>query len=330
MTATRTATATAFVCKLCRGERVGKSYLLQRPWKNRTPFVVVTCAGCGLLQNLYDWQHAVDVQRAERTNLTERDAHELWDSDAEIDAGADKASGFAERLDALGMVRGKRILEVGCGKGQFLRECRDLGAASVTGQEFFNQRPLDYARGELGIDDIRTVGFEDTATWPDGEFDVVCSFDVVEHVHDLQDFFRQCVRLTCPGGLQYHATPGAGSISNRLGRLLVGPLGSVGKLRTTGTALCNLQHDDNYRGGAHVSLMDIPQVRWLAERFGLAVLEAGYVSNYTYSNRHYAALVPVVRDLPTAIGSALFAVVRTTIRNKLVFAARVEGDGRAA
>jgi SAM-dependent methyltransferase len=325
VTATATATATAFVCKLCRGERVGKSYLLQRPWKNRTPFVVVTCAGCGLLQNLYDWQHAVDVQRSERLRLTERDAHELWDSEAEIDAGTDKAAGFAERLDALGMVQSKRILEVGCGKGLFLRRCRDLGAASVTGQEFFNQRPLDYARMELGIDDIRTVGFEDTATWPDGEFDVVCSFDVVEHVHDLQHFFRHCVRIARPGGVQYHATPGAGSVSNRVGRLLVGPFGSLGRLRTTGTALCNLQHDDNFRGGAHVSLLDVRQVHWLAERFGLTVLDARYVSNYTYSNRHYAALLPVVRQLPPAVGAGLFGVVRAAIRNKLVFAARVPG-----
>lgn len=315
-------TPTAFECKLCRAGTVNRSYVLERPWKGRGRYLVVECGGCGLVQNLYDWRHAVEVQQAERHNILERRRDELWDSHAELDANEEKAREFSSDLDALRLVRDRKILEVGCGKGLFLRACQDLGAAAVTGQDFFNKRPLDFARDELGIADLRTVGFEDRGAWPDGEFDVVCSFDVVEHVHDLADFFEQCLRVLRPGGVLYHATPGSDSVSNRVGRALVGHFGSVTKLRTTGTSLVNLQDDDNFRGGAHVSLLGRDQVDWIARQYGLTTLKAEYVSSYTYSNRHYAALIPGLRKLPPAVGASVFAGVRRVVRNKLVFAAR--------
>ncbi len=313
---------TTFECKLCRSGAVARSYVLERPWKGRGRYLVVECGGCGLVQNLYDWRLAVRVQQSERDNILDRRRDALWDSSAELDANEEKAREFSSDLDAMGLVKGRRILEVGCGKGLFLRACRDLGAAEVTGQDFFNKRPIDFARDELGITDLRTVGFEDRAVWPDGEFDVVCSFDVVEHVHDLFDFFGQCVRVLKPGGVLYHATPGSDSVSNRVGRVLVGHFGSVKKLRTTGTSLVNLQDDDNFRGGAHVSLLGVAQVDWIAARFGLTALKAEYVSSYTYSNRHYAALVPGLRSLPAPLGASVFAGIRRVVRNKLVFAAR--------
>lgn len=323
-------TATGFVCKLCRSTALGGSYLLERPWKSTGRYLVVICGGCGLLQNLYDWQLGVGVQKSEKLNILDPTEHPQWDSEAELEANTDKAQAFARALDARGLVRGQRILEVGSSKGLFLRACLDLGAASVTGQEFFRQGPIDYARHELGIADVRSVGFEDADAWPDGEFDLVCSFDVAEHTHDLLGFFSQCIRVTKPGGVQYHATPGSDSISNRLGRVLVGHFGVVSRLRTFGTSMCNLQHDENFRGGAHVALLGIAQVRWLASHFGLTLIDAHYTSSYTYSNRHYAALIPGLRQLPAPIGSSLFGVVRRVIRNKLVFTARVERPSDSA
>ena len=322
-------TPTTFECKLCRSGAIARSWVLERPWKGRGRYLVVECGGCGLVQNLYDWREAVRVQQRERHNILERRRDALWDSSAELDANEEKAREFSGDLDAMGLVKGKAILEVGCGKGLFLKACRDLGASAVTGQDFFNKRPIDFARDELGISDLRTVGFEDRQAWPDAEFDVVCSFDVVEHVHDLLEFFTQCRRVLKPGGVLYHATPGSDSVSNRVGRVLVGHFGSVRKLRTTGTSLVNLQDDDNYRGGAHVSLLGVAQVDWIAAHFGLTTLKAEYVSSYTYSNQHYAALVPGLRTLPAPVGSTVFAAVRRVVRNKLVFAARTGADTNA-
>ena len=166
--------------------------------------------------------------------------HSAWGSEPELAAARNKAREFARDLDRRVPLEGKRVLDIGSTRGFFLRACLDLGAASATGQEFFDEGPIAYAERELGVSDVRSLPFERQDIWPDDEFDIVTSFDVLEHIHDLRGFFREAIRITRPGGFHYHATPGSESISNRLGRGLVGHLGVNRWLREAGTTLCNL------------------------------------------------------------------------------------------
>jgi 2-polyprenyl-3-methyl-5-hydroxy-6-metoxy-1,4-benzoquinol methylase len=311
----------AFECKLCRGREVATSYRLQRHTKNTEPFAAAICARCGLFQDVYDWRAATRRQPSSAAHAAGR-LDRLWDSEPEHAANRAKGRVFARALDEAGLVQGKRILDVGCGNGDFLRECRSLGAASVTGQEFLHGDAISYARNELAIDDIRTVPFEDRDAWPDAEFDVVCSFDVVEHVHDLAGFFEECIRVAKRTGALFHATPGYESLANRVGRIAVSRLGRAHRIRTFGTSLCNLQPADNLGGGAHVSLMGRRPLQWLASQYPLTLAKAYYTPSYTYSNQHYAALVPGLNRLPLPLGSAMFGIARRVVRNKLVFLAR--------
>jgi 2-polyprenyl-3-methyl-5-hydroxy-6-metoxy-1,4-benzoquinol methylase len=313
-----------FVCKLCRATRIARSYRLRTPG-NTQPFMAVTCARCGLFQNAYDWQEATHVQQALNIDFV-CTYDPLWDSDFELAANQVKARFFAKALDEQGLVRGKRILDIGCGKGHFLRECLSLGAASVSGQEFLNGNAILYAENELSIDDVRSVTFQDHDAWPDGEFDVVCSFDVIEHVHDLARFFKDCIRVATPTGVLFHATPGCDSLANRLGRIAVSRIVGADRIRTIGTLLCNLQPDYDHRGGAHVSLFGRGSLKWLISRYPLRLVNAHYTRSYTYSNQHYATFVPTLNLLPVPVGSAIFAVARRLVRNKLVFLASKTGE----
>jgi 2-polyprenyl-3-methyl-5-hydroxy-6-metoxy-1,4-benzoquinol methylase len=319
----------AFICKLCRSTEIARSHRLQRHTKNPEPFMAATCARCGLFQDVYDWQEAARAQESLKLNLVDT-GDPLWDSDPELAAGRAKGRVFATALDDAGLVRGKRILDIGCGNGHFLSECLALGASSVTGQEFFRSNVIAYATNELSLDDIRSVPFEDRDAWPDAEFDVVCSFDVIEHIHDLAGFFEDCIRVAKPTGALFHATPGSDSLTNRLGRVTVSSLGRIHRVRTIGTMLCNLQPVDNFRGGAHVSLLGRRSLVWLVSRYPLVLVSAGYTPSYTYTNEHYATLVPGLNRLPLPVGSAIFGALRHVLRNKLVFLARKSEPASAA
>lgn len=293
-----------FRCKLCRCERHEHAFDLG----SHPRYQAASCSECGLFQGLYDWSAAPPPAATTALDVESSD----WVSAAEMQAHSAKAIEFASRLEREGRLSGAAVLDIGCGEGHFLQECARRGAARVTGQEF-RLASARYARDHCGVDDVRTVPFEDRAAWPDGEFDVVCSFDVVEHVHDLRAFFEQCLRVLRPGGFMLHATPGSDSITHHLGRI-ASRLGAGGIAGT----LTNVQYVSDLMGGPHVHLIGRRQVAWLAQRHAMAA-QCEYVPSYSYSDGHYAAVVPQLSWMPRPVGTQVFRVVRRCIRNKLVF-----------
>lgn len=293
-----------FRCKLCGAERHGRVYGLGVAPRR---YQAAECVGCGLFQVLYDWTAAPPPAITTAFDVESSD----WVSDAEMAAHADKAGDFADRLAQAGWLAGSAVLDVGCGEGHFLEACAKRGAQRVTGHEF-RLASMRYARERCGIGDLRSAPLTDRTVWPDAEFDLVCSFDVIEHVHDLDAFFAQCLRVLKPGGRMLHASPGADSITHRLGRVF----SRLGAGRLAGT-LCNVQFVEDLLGGPHVHLMGRQSLSWLARHRGL-VARGEYVSSYSYSDQHYAATVPQLRWLPRPLGATVFRIVRHTIRNKLV------------
>lgn len=109
---------------------------------------------------------------------------------------------FAEQF-----CQGKSVLDLGCGSG--------YGAARIAGvadavhavdvdpdaigfaRERYLRRNLTFSRIEPG----RPLPFSD------GAFDVVLSFQVIEHVHDDRGYLEQACRVLKPGGLLVVVTP---------------------------------------------------------------------------------------------------------------------------
>ena len=91
---------------------------------------------------------------------------------------------------------GSRVVEVGAGEGAFLRSITDR-CASV---EVLDRNP-DAARQlrGAGIRVVETDLAVDADTRPD-RADVVCAFQVVEHVADVAGFLRSLGRIAVPGG----------------------------------------------------------------------------------------------------------------------------------
>ena len=106
-------------------------------------------------------------------------------------------------LKRLGPPAGARILEVGCGAGgnvPLLREFGDVKALEP------DDESRAYASDRLGLS-------IDTGLLPDGlpyqpeTFDLVCAFDVIEHVDDDAGSVKALASLVKPGGAMLTTVP---------------------------------------------------------------------------------------------------------------------------
>jgi SAM-dependent methyltransferase len=102
-------------------------------------------------------------------------------------------------------VAGKRLLDVGCGGGGFLKRARDRGFA-ITGVDY-NAERLAAVGAALGAD-VFAGSIEDFArARPGGNFDAITIFEVVEHLDDPGRWLDVMRSLLKPGGLLFIGLP---------------------------------------------------------------------------------------------------------------------------
>ena len=116
------------------------------------------------------------------------------------------------RADWLAQVRPSgRILEVGCGAGHFLIECRKRGY-QVYGCEPDAQR-AEFCRQTQGLD-VEAACIEDSVL-PEGSFDIVFHVDLISHFPDPVLALRKMARLLKPGGILCFEAGVLGGVSQR-------------------------------------------------------------------------------------------------------------------
>jgi ubiquinone/menaquinone biosynthesis C-methylase UbiE len=93
-------------------------------------------------------------------------------------------------------VKGKRILDVGCGKGKFARALMERGAL-ITGIDP-SPRLLEYARSAGG--GTFEVGSATDLRLEDGAFDGVFAVEVIEHIPDFAGAIAEMTRVLRKGG----------------------------------------------------------------------------------------------------------------------------------
>lgn len=96
----------------------------------------------------------------------------------------------------------KSLLEIGCGRGYFLRSVEGLVDDAI-GIEF-NQ---DAIRNKVTEFSILPSMIEDFAKTRPARFDVVCSFQVLEHVTNPHAFIESALACLVDGGLLMLSTP---------------------------------------------------------------------------------------------------------------------------
>jgi SAM-dependent methyltransferase len=105
------------------------------------------------------------------------------------------------------LLPGARVLEIGCGAGDFAARMAEGGARSVIGQDFAPVA-VDRAIGRFRQENLSfEVGDIESIRYPRDHFDVVVSCETVEHVAHPRRAISELARVLRPGGTLLLTTP---------------------------------------------------------------------------------------------------------------------------
>jgi 2-polyprenyl-3-methyl-5-hydroxy-6-metoxy-1,4-benzoquinol methylase len=185
------------------------------------PTPIVRCDGCGLLMRNpqpSDAELAAIYSDTYFIGSAPSDAGGRFEDDVNTLKRA-TAAGYLDRIEAYcGWTpetrRGKRLVEIGSGLGNFLIEARARGY-DITGVEF---SPASVLRANRALGTPVVVQGTAESACPEGPFDVCVLADVVEHTRDPRGAVARAWELLAPGGTLFVAIPSLDSWSARLMR----------------------------------------------------------------------------------------------------------------
>lgn len=128
---------------------------------------------------------------------------------------------------SVGSLRNKTIVDVGCDLGLLVAYATESRQMTSIGIDIF---PRVVELGRAAGRDLR-VGTLESVVLPAASADMVCGFDLIEHVDDPARFLREVLRVLKPGGTLALETPNYDGLVYRIGRWLAALPGTSGLLR---------------------------------------------------------------------------------------------------
>ncbi|HUT04553.1 MAG TPA: methyltransferase domain-containing protein [bacterium] len=169
------------VCPICQGADLQLREKETELWSIPSPGQIAVCSSCGF--------RFVVNPATEFVNLKHYEGEEYHKHHG------DKRLFFRQRLEELlRLAPGRKILDIGCATGQFLE------VASEVGFDAFGVEPTEYAAGVARSRGLNVHhGF--VSDLPDGEYDVVHSNHVLEHIPEPVVFMKDVARVLKPNGI---------------------------------------------------------------------------------------------------------------------------------
>jgi len=191
-------------CPVCASRRLGYAFC-------HADYRIARCTDCGVMFS--------------NPQPSDEQLSEIYNADYFLGAGSEEgrtatremkratARLYLEEIKRYCDAAGGRLLEVGCGDGDFLVEAEAAGYL-VTGVELAAPA-CEQARARLKNGEV-LCGLLESTGLPDEHFDLCVLSDVIEHVRDPSAFLANIRRLLKPDGAIFIATPSLASWSAKL------------------------------------------------------------------------------------------------------------------
>lgn len=135
-------------------------------------------------------------------------ASRWWDPDSEFKPLHEINPLRLEYIDRRSSLKGKKVVDVGCGGG-ILAESMALKGANVLGIDM-GKAPLSVAqlhKLETGAElEYQQITAEELAAEETEQYDVVTCMEMLEHVPDPSSVIASCCKLVKPGGHVFFST----------------------------------------------------------------------------------------------------------------------------
>lgn len=154
------------------------------------------CCALAFVHPLPDDEFLARFYSTYHTALAEGGGYEQVEDRMNADFPA-KIARLRRQLAAAGIGEGARVLDVGCGKGFFVRACVDAGLAAE-GIDL-SDTAVAHATGTLGVK--ATCGRLEDLAGQLGPFDAVTFWATIEHLPHPVETLRAIGRVLKPGGL---------------------------------------------------------------------------------------------------------------------------------
>lgn len=175
----------------------------------------------------------------------------------------------------LGDIKGKTILDLGCGGGFFAAQCKERGANVIAVD--YAKSAVAFARDRFPTLDVRVASAYTLSEFQENQFDSVLLIDVIEHVSDQQSVLKEIQRIMKPHGLLVISTDLEDTVWNL--EWMKSPIWFSLRFSKAGREYLKIKKEEslnpmrtNYHA-SHIGLLSFPEITKLLHENSFSVLK---------------------------------------------------------